>query len=256
MVMVPAERQKQIIELIEKRNSISVIELSKLLDVSDMTIRRDLRILYNRGLLERVHGGALSRRGRSYEPTYHSRATTHALQKEIIGRRAAALVHEGDSIALDVGTTTLEIARALVNTPNLTIVTASLPIANILSEVPNIRLILTGGIVRNQELSMIGHIAEQTFKEFHVDKAFIGVGGLDSEVGLTEYNLEDSLVKKAMIANAEQVLVVADSSKLDETCFVSIGPLSVVDTLITDSEAPAEMLNRLRARDIEVIIAS
>jgi DeoR/GlpR family transcriptional regulator of sugar metabolism len=255
MVMVPAERRKQILELIEKRNSISVAELCRLLDVSDMTIRRDLRILSNRGLLERVHGGALSRRGRSYEPPYHSRATNQIIQKEIIGRCAAALVHEGDSIALDVGTTTLEIAKALVNTPNLTIITASLPIANVLSEAPNIRLILTGGIVRNQELSMIGHIAEQTYREFHIDKAFVGIGGLHPEAGLTEYNLEDTLVKKAMIASAEQVIVVADSSKLGETCFASVSPLSVVDTLVTDANAPPEIIELLRARDIEVIFA-
>jgi DeoR/GlpR family transcriptional regulator of sugar metabolism len=255
MVLVPAERQKQILELIEKRNSISVVELCKLLEVSDMTVRRDLRILHNRGLLERVHGGALSRRGRSFEPPYHSRATNQVLQKEIIGLSAATLVHEGDSLALDVGTTTLELAKSLVNTPNLTILTASLPIAMVLSEVPNIRLILTGGIVRNQELSMIGHIAEQTYKEFHVDKAFIGVGGLDSEAGLTDFNLEDTLVKKAMIANAGQVIVVADSSKLGETCLASIGPLSVVDTLVTDANAPEEILDSLRSSDIEVIIA-
>jgi DeoR/GlpR family transcriptional regulator of sugar metabolism len=255
MVMVPAERQKKILELIEKRNSISVAELCRLLDVSDMTIRRDLRILSNRGLLERVHGGALSRQGRSYEPPYHSRAMNQAIQKEIIGRCASALVHEGDSIALDVGTTTLEIAKALVKTPNLTIVTASLPIANVLSEAPNIRLILTGGIVRNQELSMIGHVAEHTYKEFHVDKAFVGVGGLHPDAGLTEYNLEDTLVKQAMIANAEQVIVVADSSKLGETCFASIGPLSIIDTLVTDASAPQEIIDRLRARDIEVIVA-
>jgi DeoR/GlpR family transcriptional regulator of sugar metabolism len=255
MVMVPAERRKQILELIERRNSISVAELCQLLEVSDMTIRRDLRILSNHGLLERVHGGALSRRGRSYEPPFLFRATSHILQKEIIGRCAASLVHEGDSIALDVGTTTLEVAKALINTPNLTIVTASLPIANVLSDAPNIRLILTGGIVRNQELSMIGHIAEQSYKEFHIDKAFIGIGGLHPEAGLTEYNLEDTLVKKAMISSAEQVIVVADSSKLGETCFASVAPLSVVDTLVTDANASAEIIDLLRTRDLEIILA-
>jgi DeoR/GlpR family transcriptional regulator of sugar metabolism len=255
MVTVPAERRKQILDLIEKRNSISVAELCRLLDVSDMTIRRDLRILSNRGLLERVHGGALSRRGRSYEPPYFSRATNNIIQKEIIGRCAAALVYEGDSIALDVGTTTLEIAKALTTTPNLTIVTASLPIANVLCQAPSIRLILTGGIVRDQELSMIGHIAEHTYKEFHIDKAFVGIGGLHPEAGLTEYNVEDSLVKKALIASAEQVIVVADSSKLGETCLASVGPLSIVDTLVTDVNAPPDIIDLLRARDIEIIFA-
>jgi DeoR/GlpR family transcriptional regulator of sugar metabolism len=255
MAIISAERRKQILELIEKRNSITVIELCQILNVSDMTIRRDLRILSNRGLLERVYGGALSRRGRSYEPPYLSRTMNQAIQKKIIGRCAAALVKEGDIIALDVGTTTLEVAKALVRTPNLTIITASLPIANILSEVPNIRLIITGGIARNQELSLIGNIAEQTYQQFHMDRAFVGVGGIHLETGLTEYNLEDTLVKKAMIANSEQVIVVADSSKLGETCFTSIGPLSVVDTLVTDASAPPEVVDRLRAIDIEVIIA-
>lgn len=256
MVMVPAERRKQILLLIEERNSISVAELCRLLDVSDMTIRRDLCILSNRGLLERVHGGALSRQGRSYEPPYHSRATNQVVQKEIIGRRAATLAHEGDSIALDVGTTTFEIAKALTKTPNLTIITASLPIANVLSEAPNIRLILTGGIVRPQELSLIGHTAEQTYQQYHVDKAFVGVGGLDLEAGLTEYNLEDALVKKSMIKNAGQVIVVADSSKLGEICFASVAPLSVVDTLVTDANAPSEIVDLLRARDIEIVFAN
>ena len=255
MAMVTAERQQQILKLIEQKNSVSVSELAKLLDVSDMTIRRDLRILSSRGLLERVHGGALSRRGRSYEPPFPSRVAEQVRQKELIGLSAAALVQEGDSVALDVGTTTLEIAKVLAKTPNLTVVTASLPIANILSLSPNLRLILTGGIVRNQELSLIGHIAERTYAEFRVDKAFVGVGGLHPEAGLSDYNLEDTLVKKVMIANADQVIVVADSSKLGETCFATIGPLSMVDTLVTDAAAPPEIVERLRSGGIEVILA-
>ena len=253
--MFPAERRKYILELIEKQNSISVAELSHVLGVSDMTVRRDLRSLSRDGLLERVHGGALSRRGCSYEPPYVSRATKHVREKEIIGRRAAALVCKGDTVALDVGTTTLELAKALLHLTNLTILTASLHIANILREAPSLRLILTGGILRKQELSMVGHIAERTFDDFHVDKAFVGVGGLDIQAGLTEFNLEDMLVKKVMIANADQVIVVADSSKLGEVCFASIAPLSVVDILVTDACADPKTLEQLAANGVEVIVA-
>lgn len=245
----------KIIELIEDRNSISVVELCKLLNVSDMTIRRDLRALANDGLLERVHGGALSRRGRSYEPPYLIRSTKAIEQKEVIGRCAATLIDEGDSIGLDVGTTTLELAKAMIGIPNLTVVTANLAIVDVLSDTPNIRLIMTGGILRKEEFSLIGHIAQRTYEEFRIDKAFVGIGGLHLDAGLTEYNLEDTLVKKAMIANAGKVIVLADSSKLGETCFALIATLDVMDVLVTDKNAPQEMLDALTARGVEVVIA-
>jgi DeoR/GlpR family transcriptional regulator of sugar metabolism len=253
--MTPIERRKHILDLIEKRNSISVGELCQLLGVSDMTIRRDLRSLSNAGLLERVYGGALLRRGRSYEPPYLTRIAENIEKKEIIGRRAASLVDDGDSIALDVGTTTFELAKCLRSASNLTIITASVHIANVLNEAPSLRLILTGGILRTQELSLIGHIAERAFRDFNVDKAFVGVGGLDFKDGLTEYNVEDMLVKRAMIENADQVIVVADSSKLGKNCFATIAPLSVVDILVTDSGIPEEFRERLTGEGIQVIIA-
>lgn len=253
--MLTAERRQKILELIEDRNSITVVELCNLLYVSDMTIRRDLRVLANEGLLEHVHGGALSRRGRSYEPPYLIRSTKAIEQKEMIGRRAAELISEGDSIGLDVGTTTLELAKAMIGIPNLTVVTANLAIVDELSVAPNIRLIMTGGILRKEESSMIGHIAQRTYEEFKLDKAFVGIGGLHLEAGLTEYNLEDALVKKAQIGNAGQVIVLADSTKFGQTCFASIAPIEVVDILITDRDAPQEMVDALTAKGVEVITA-
>ena len=169
------------------------------------------------------------------------------------------MILDGDSIALDVGTTTLEIALALKEKHNLTILTASLPIANEvvsnLSLNSDVRLILTGGVVRPGELSLIGHIAEQTYQDFHVDKAFIGVGGLSLEDGLTEYNLEDALVKKPLIDHANQRIVVADSSKIGKTTFKSVAPLSVVDMLVTDEEIEEEQMEALVELGIEVVIA-
>jgi DeoR/GlpR family transcriptional regulator of sugar metabolism len=224
-----------------------------------MTIRRDLRDLDREGVLRRVHGGAVSSLGRSYEPPYTIRSTRNEDPKRAIGRMAAELIIDGDSIALDVGTTTLEIAQALQGKHNLTIITASLPIANEivsnLSLTSEVRLILTGGILRSGELSMIGNIAAQTYAEFHVDKAFIGIGGLSLENGITEYNLEDAIVKKPLIQNARQRIVVADSSKIGRTTFASVAPLSMVDTIITDSQISEESKRALQDLGIELLIA-
>ena len=254
--MIPAVRLKRIVEIIETENAVTVSDLCSRLNVSEMTIRRDLRHLAKDNLLVRVHGGAIATRGRSFEPPRLMRAEVNAHLKRAIADQAALLVHEGDSIVLDVGTTTLELSRRLVDMPNLTIITNSLPLANILSESSSsCRIIVCGGVLRPGELSMGGHIAERTFKDFQVDKCFLGVGGVHADSGLTEYNLEDALVKQVIIKHAKQVIVLADNSKLNQTCFKSIAPLSEVDTIVTDEEASADEIEKIRARDVKIITA-
>lgn len=253
--MLADERRQRILELIETEGSVSVDDLAQRFDVSEMTIRRDLRLLERDGLLRRVHGGATSSRGRSYEPPFLLRAGEHADAKARIGAVAAEMIHDGDSIALDVGTTTLEIARHLEGKKNLTIVTPSLHIANVLASQPATRLILTGGILRPGELSLIGHLAERAFEEFYVDKLFLGIGGISFEAGLTEFNVEDAQVKKAMLASAKECIVVADASKLGNTAFAGVAPLSAVHKLITDSTADPEFIAHLQEMGIEVILA-
>ena len=254
-----SDRRRTIVELVQESGSKTVPELCELFDVSEMTIRRDLRDLDREGALRRVHGGAVSSLGRSYEPPFTIRSTRNAEIKRAIGQKAAELIVDGDSIALDVGTTTLEIAQALQGKHNLTIITASLPIANEivsnLSLTSEVRLILTGGIVRSGELSMIGEIAARTYAEFHVDKAFIGVGGISFEDGLTEYNIEDAVVKKPLIQNAHRRIVVTESTKIGRTTFTTIAPLTVVDTIITDSQISAQSLGRFEELGIEVLVA-
>lgn len=251
-----AERQRQILAYINEHQQISVSQICEMFNVSEMTARRDLRELDREGLLRRVHGGAMNGLGRSYEPPYLTRSTHNHDVKRAIGVYAASMIKDGESIALDVGTTTLEVARALEGKRNLTVITASLPIANDIvtrftldSEV---RLILTGGIVRAGELSMIGQFPEHFYSEIHVDKAFLGMGGISLEDGLTEYNLDDALVKKSLIKSAQQTILVVDSTKFSRTTFASVGPLSVVDELITDSRISLEMLNALQNQGIEV----
>lgn len=254
-----SERRRKIIEIVQESGSRSVTDLVDQFGVSEMTIRRDLRDLNREGLLRRVHGGAISNLGRSYEPPFAVRSTRHDEEKRAIGRLAAGMVQDGDSLALDVGTTTIEIARALQGKRNLTIITASLPIANEivsnLSLTSDVRLILTGGIVRSGELSMIGDIAARSYNDYHVDKAFLGVGGISLEGGLTEYNVEDAMVKKHLLANAQQRIVVADSSKFGRTTFTSIAPIDMVHTIISDSDIPRDVLEALQRMGIEVLIA-
>jgi DeoR/GlpR family transcriptional regulator of sugar metabolism len=254
-----AERQRKILELIAQNGQVAVADLCMLFGVSEMTVRRDLSELDREGLLRRVHGGAMSSLGRSYEPPYPLRATENLRYKQAIGRTAAKMISDGESVAFDIGTTTLEIARALEGKRNLTILTASLTIANEIvvnySLESDVRLILTGGVVRARELSMIGDYASRMYADFHVDKAFVGIGGISLKDGLTEYNLEDALVKQALIRSANQVVVVADSTKFGRTTFASVGPLSSVHTVITDLEAPTEMVAALRRMDIEMVIA-
>ena len=254
-----AARQQQILEHIQQNNRISVVEICTRFGVSEMTARRDLRELDREGLLRRVHGGAVNNLGRSYEPPLKIRTKKWVDRKRAIGHKAAELILDGDSIALDIGTTTLAVARSLHDKRNLTVVTASLPIANEIvvsySLESDIRLIMTGGVVRSSEWSMVGAFATRMYTELHVDKAFVGIAGISLESGLTEYSLEDASVKWSLLKSASQVIVVADGSKFGQTAFASVGPLDVVDTFITDSSAPPEILATLTTRGIKVLVA-
>ncbi|MDT8898252.1 DeoR/GlpR family DNA-binding transcription regulator [Thermanaerothrix sp. 4228-RoL] len=257
--MNTAERQAKIVEMVLEKGSISIAEIASLFNVSEMTARRDLNELDRQGLVRRVHGGAVANLGRSYEPPFSTRVTKNHAAKQAIGRAAADLIYDGDSIALDVGSTTLEIVPHLKTKRNLTIVTSCLQIANAvvnhLSLEVDARLILTGGIVRPRELSMIGAIAERIYNELHVDKAFIGVGGISLDDGLTEYNFEDTQIKKVLLRTAREKIVVADSSKFGVTAFASIAPLTAIDCLITDDKVSPEIVEALQQAGIKVIIA-
>jgi DeoR/GlpR family transcriptional regulator of sugar metabolism len=242
------------LDLLAERGSVAVMDLVARFDVSEMTIRRDLVILERKGLLRRVHGGAVLDRGRSYEPPFLTRSVEFQEQKARIGAAAATLVKNGESLALDVGTTTLEVARQLAGKNNLTIITPCFQIATVLAETPGIRLILTGGILRPGELSLVGHLAERAFQEFFLDKLFLGAAGVDFETGLTEYSLEDTLVKKAMLRSAKEIILVVDSSKFDKVAFTAIAPLSVVNRIVTDSGLEPATRARLEEENIEVLL--
>jgi len=257
--MNAVERQNKIVEHILEEGQIEIPEICEMFSVSEMTARRDLNELDRQGMLRRIHGGAVASLGRSYEPPFQTRSSKNQSAKKAIGIKAAELIYDGDSIALDVGTTTLEIVGELKEKRNLTIVTNCLQIANrvvdYLSLEIDARLILTGGILRPRELSMIGPIPEHVYQDLHVDKAFIGIGGISLEDGLTEYNIEDTQIKQMLIHSAREKIVVTDSSKFGVTTFASVGPLNAVDKIVTDKGVPPEMVEKIRKLGVEVILA-
>lgn len=250
------ERQKIILQLISEKGAVTVAELCDQFDVSDMTIRRDLSMLERASLLRRIHGGAVSARGRSYEPPVLTRVQEARRAKQAIGRYAATLVHEGNSIALDIGTTTLELARNITRLQDLTVLTNSLPIANLLLDQPGIQLMVCGGIVRPGEHSMIGPLAEYTFSRYYIDTAFIGIGGVDLQAGLTEYNLDDAEVKRHMIQNCQRCVLLTDSRKFGLKTFASVAPLSVVSDIVTDDGLDDACREELEAANITLHIVS
>lgn len=256
--MNTVERQNKIIEIVLENGRVNIPDIREMFDVSEMTIRRDLNELDRQGLLRRVHGGAIANLGRSYEPPFQTRAIKNQETKIAIGLKASELIYDGDSIALDVGTTTLEIVRGLRGKRNLTIMTSSLQIANKVVDLISLdidaRLILTGGIIRPGELSMIGSIPEQVYQGLHVDKAFIGIGGISVEDGLTEYNIDDAQIKRIMIRSAREKILVVDGSKFGVTTFASVAPLTSIDKIVTDSTAPMDMIEEIQAFGIDVII--
>jgi DeoR/GlpR family transcriptional regulator of sugar metabolism len=252
--MLLKERHQSILDLLEGQGSVTVTDLVDRYRCSEMTIRRDLDLLEQRGYLRRVHGGAMTDRGRSYEPSFITRAAVNQELKKRIGKAAAELVKPGDSLILDVGTTTLEIAHHLVNKTELTIITPCFQIASVLAGNSNNRLILSGGILRPKELSMYGPIAERVFDDYFVDKLFLGAAGVDFTAGLTEFNLEDTLVKHSMLRSAKHVILTVDSSKFNRVAFTAIAPLDVVQTVVTDSNVDPATIARLEEENITVIV--
>ena len=254
--MSAAENRKaHILERISAEETISVAGLAETLAVSEMTIRRDLAALEEEGLLKRVHGGAVSGFGRSYEPPFALRKVQSLSAKQMIARAAADMAPEGDSIALDVGSTVYEIARLLSRRRGLTIITPSVRVLGLFLKNKDIRTIVSGGALRVGEESLVGDLACHAFRDLFVDKLFLGVGGIDAENGLSEYNWDDALVKRAMIRSAKEVIAVVDSSKFGRTAFARIADIGDIHTVVTDRLPPEALARAFAAHNVRVVIA-
>ena len=198
---------------------------------------------------------APSARGRTTEPPYSLRLTHSSTAKQRIGALAADLAAEGDSIALDIGSTTLEVALRLVGKRNLTILTPSLRIAGLFLNQTDARLIVPGGVVRTGEGSLVGELTRYAMERLFVDRLFLAVGCIDAQYGLSEYNWDDALVKQAMIRSAKQVILVADASKFGKVAFAHVAPFAAIHTLVTDQAPGPDILQKLHEAHVQVLVA-
>jgi DeoR family transcriptional regulator of aga operon len=249
------ERQERMLRFIDDHRQATVAELAKLFAVSEATVRRDLDDLESRGRVRRAHGGAVSIHTRALAPPAIQRMSEQAEEKRSISRAAADLVQDGETVFLGMGTTALEVARALARRRGLTVITNALHVVNLLAGRPDITVIVLGGLLRHAELSTIGYLAERTLQDLRADKAIMGVAAISVEEGVTANYLPELNATRAVIDLSRQVIVVADHTKLGEVSTVSVAPISAVDVLVTDDGAPAEQVEALRSAGVKVIVA-
>jgi DeoR/GlpR family transcriptional regulator of sugar metabolism len=247
------ERQAQILDLLTRHGSISVAEIVSQFSISEATARRDLETLAVSGKLQRVHGGALVLNQAPPEPPILQRETWQTDEKVRIGQAAAQLVQEGETVFLGSGTTVLEVARNLRMRKNLTVITNSLPVMNLFSGLHGIGVVALGGFLRKSELSFIGHITEQSIRDLRADKVIIGVHAISLEHGLTNDYLSETMTDRAILQMGQKVLLVADHTKFGMVSMSYLAPVEKVNTIVTDTGVPAEFIEALKSRDVEVI---
>ncbi|KLU59069.1 glucitol operon repressor [Peptococcaceae bacterium CEB3] len=251
------ERKQKIVEILEQTPSVKVAELSNLFQVSEVTIRRDLQELDEAGVVKRIHGGAVNLSLASFEPTLTEKEEEYIDEKKAIASAALKLVEEGDTILLDAGSTTFQLACHLSTSlfKQLTVVTNALNIAWELARIEHIDLILTGGQVRHNTLSSVGPIVGNTLQSLNVDKVFLATNGLDWEKGLTTPNLYEAQAKKEMLKRGRKRIVLADHSKFGRASLGWICSLTDIDCVVTDTATTPQQVTRLRDLGVEVIVA-
>jgi len=248
------ERRRRICELVRSEGRVTVDELARRFGISQVTIRADLATLENAGALTRTHGGALSAPG---DQPLDVKQLQHHAEKLRIGAAAADLIRDGETIILDSGSTTAEIARRIreLELKSVNVITNALNIAALLIDVPAVRLIMPGGILRRESNSLSGPMAESALTALQADRLYLGADGLDPKVGVMTPHLAEAQLNERMIAISRQVVVVADSSKLMRRNVSLIARVEQINLLITDRAAPTEAVEELRARGVEVRLA-
>jgi DeoR/GlpR family transcriptional regulator of sugar metabolism len=248
------ERLNKILKNLEEQGRVTVKEAIKFLDVSADTVRRDFGYLADKGLAFRTHGGIMSKESVSFDPGMAEKVVQHQGEKESIAKKAAELVHDSEVVIIDPGTTTEGIVKYLGEKKNLTVLTNALNIA-VESTRRGINTIIMGGVIRPSTLSIIGPDAIEMIRHYHADKLFIGVSGISISKGLMTPNRLEAETKKELIKAGNQIIIVADHSKLYKTALCSFGALEDIDVLVTDRGVDQEWMEKLREYEIEVVVA-
>ena len=243
MSILSEERKRGIMERLRLEGRVKVADLAAEFAVSEETVRRDLELLGRDGLLKRVYGGAIA--ANSFEPPYMQRLPVRHEEKRRIGIKAAKLLRDGDTIAIDVGTTALELAKAIRGLQRLTVLTNSLAVAAALMDsltggVFTGKVIVIGGEMNPEQQSLTGVLSEWMMERFRVDKAFLSTGGITLEGGVSDYDLAESDMSRRFAEAARFTCVLADGSKLGRNAFVRIVPLERVDAIVSEAPMPRE----------------
>jgi len=249
------ERQKQILSRLTRRGRLSVTEIVRQFSISEATARRDLESLAAQGKVQRVHGGVIAIEQAPPELPILERAKEQSHDKARIGRAAANLIGDKETVFLGSGTTVLEVARNLRDRKNLTVITNSLPVLNLLVGIAEITVIAVGGMLRESEMSFIGHITEQALTEVRADKVVMGTRCLSLEHGLTNDYLPETLTDRAILKTGREVVIVADHSKVNRVATALLAPLEVMHAFVTDSKADKKFTQALKKMGITVIAA-
>lgn len=249
-------RRRDILEQVKESGEVLIADLSKQFNVSEVTIRNDLEYLERKNLVMRARGGALMVENHvGIDQSIMDKNKLHSLEKMAIGRKSAQLIKENETIILDSGTTTAEIAKNLENRGQLTVITNALNIVNVLVGQSNVNLIVPGGVLRQNSMSLVGPMAEKSLGNFFVDKAFISTDGLDTRQGIFTPNIEEASLNAVMINITREVILVTDSSKFSRKSLVFICGLDKIKTVVTDKGISNEDRKRLEDADIQVLIA-
>nr|WP_282205888.1 DeoR/GlpR family DNA-binding transcription regulator [Kitasatospora fiedleri] len=240
--MFAAERRQLILEMVRANGAVSLRELARVVQTSEVTVRRDVRALESEGLLDRRHGGAVLPGGFSRDPGYPQKTHLATAEKSAIADLAADLVEEGDAIVVGAGTTTQELARRLARVPGLTVVTNSLLVAQALAHANRVEVVMTGGTLRGSNYALVGSGAEQSLAGLRVTKAFISGSGLTAERGLSTANMLSASVDRALVQAANEVIVLADHTKLGADSMFQTVATEAITRLVTDERTLLEDL--------------
>jgi DeoR/GlpR family transcriptional regulator of sugar metabolism len=256
-----AERRQLILEMVRANGAVSLRELARVVQTSEVTVRRDVRALEAEGLLDRRHGGAVLPGGFTRESGFPHKSHLATAEKTAIADLAAGLVEEGEAIVVGAGTTTQELARRLARIPGLTVVTNSLLVAQVLAHANRVEVVMTGGTLRGSNYALVGSGAEQSLQGLRVSRAFLSGSGLTAERGLSTSNMLSASVDRALVQAATEVVVLADHSKLGTDTMFQTVPSDVITHLVTDEppmgdERASMELQALADYGVRITVAS
>ena len=244
-------RKQLIIQKLQEKGNVSIVEMAEEIGVSSMTIRRDLKKMSEEGLVTLEYGGAILNSGSLFEYNMAMKERESQEEKKRIAFKCLDYINEGDSIFLDAGTTPAEIAKLIVNKKNIIVLSHSLLVANIISKYPNIRFIMCPGVFRERSMAYMGQFTDEFVHRFKIDKFFLSIEGID-ENGISVPDYTDGETKRIILQQSNMVICVADSSKIGKKFFYNIAPLSELDKIITDNGASQDFINMIRSQSIDI----